>query len=781
MNALPEVGVGIVGYGLMGRAHAYGWRTAPHVRDLPCVPRLRVMSGRDEDALRRAASLYGVEEVTTDWRALVERPDVQIVDVCTPPGTHPEIVEAAAAAGKAVLCEKPLAADLASAAAAVAAVERAGVPNAIGFNYRRLPALSLMKGMIGEGRVGRILLWRATWLSDEFLDPEIPFDWRFERRMGATTIADLGSHLIDLALWMVGEIAEVAAQSETFTRERAGGTVDVDEASSALVRFTGGARGAFEMARTCARRPCDFWVEVNGTEGTLRFDYPRLNELWFGETGDDERHLRDAPHPRRAPIAPLRARLVAARPGRRLRDELREPGRRPPRALAERAVGAGPRERAAGADRMRRDGARRRREALGLALTGDRRLALSRNARLRWDAGGRLIVEGARSTEGLAIELDDVALLDAFATPADPGSVVGLGARRSLIDDLVRVGVLVPAGGGTVASGHFADPQRQLAMLWDSLRMDAYRRVLERRANGNVLVELGCGHGVLACLAVRAGARRVYAIEESSMIDVAREVARSNGLEDRIVFVEGNSLDVELPERADVVYSDLIGPDPLGAGMLVYMHDAAARFLRVNGVLVPARMTLLTVGVDSRRIARETEAARGWLCDADDLSATFGLDLSPLREASRAAFAQAYDDFSYKEFLDPGRPAGGRGPHPDPRGARRGVRGRAAPIRRGWSRRLLPLHVESDGTLNAMATYAAVHLDGQTTLTTSPYAPERPSAWGGQFLSTLTPHEVAAGTTVEVEAEVTPWTSPAVHYRHRPGPASARAGALFDR
>ena len=346
---------------------------------------------------------------------------------------------------------------------------------------------------------------------------------------------------------------------------------------------------------------------------------------------------------------------------------------------------------------MRRDGARRRREALGLALTGDRLLALSRNARLRWDAGGRLIVEGARSTEGLAIELDDVALLDAFATPADPESVVGLGARRSLIDDLVRVGVLVPAGGGTVASGHFADPQRQLAMLWDSLRMDAYRRVLERRANGNVLVELGCGHGVLACLAVRAGARRVYAIEESSMIDVAREVARSNGLEDRIVFVEGNSLDVELPERADVVYSDLMGPDPLGAGMLVYMHDAAARFLRADGVLVPARLTLLTVGVDSRRIARETEAARGWLRDADELSATFGLDLSPLREASRAAFAQAYDDFSYKEFLDPAAdpPAGtDRILTREARVAEFEVGQRRS--RRGRSRRLLPLHVESE-------------------------------------------------------------------------------------
>ena len=114
MSAVPEVGVGIVGYGLMGRAHAYAYRTAPHVRELPCAPRLRVMSGRDEEALRRAASLCGVEEVTTDWRALIERPDVQIVDICTPPGTHAEIVEAAAAAGKAVLCEKPLAADLAA-------------------------------------------------------------------------------------------------------------------------------------------------------------------------------------------------------------------------------------------------------------------------------------------------------------------------------------------------------------------------------------------------------------------------------------------------------------------------------------------------------------------------------------------------------------------------------------------------------------------------------------------------------------------------------------------
>ena len=289
MSGTPEVGIGIVGYGLMGRAHAYGYTVAPHVRALPVRPRLRAISGRDAAAVERAAAAYGVDEWTTDWRELVEREDVEIVDICTPPGTHAEIVEAAAAAGKAVLCEKPLAADHVAAAAAVAAVERAGVLGAIGFNYRRLPALALMRQLVADGRVGEVRLWRAAWLSDEFLDPLIPFDWRFERRMGASTIADLGAHLVDLALWIVGEIEEVNAQSETFTRERSGHAVDVDEASAALVRFAGGARGTFELSRVCARRPCDFWVEVNGTGGTLRFDYPRLNELWFGDAQEDDR------------------------------------------------------------------------------------------------------------------------------------------------------------------------------------------------------------------------------------------------------------------------------------------------------------------------------------------------------------------------------------------------------------------------------------------------------------------------------------------------------------
>src|SRR5712691_5859396 len=185
-SGVSDVGIGIVGYGMTGRAHAYGYTVAPRIRDLLLTPRLRAISGRHADAVARAASRYGVEQWTTDWRELVERPDVDIVDVCTPPGTHAEIVEAAVAAGKAGLCEKPLAADYASARRAADAARAAGVPNAIGFNYRRLPALSLLKRMVDDGAVGEVLLWRGTWLSDEFLDPQLPFDWRFERRMGGS-------------------------------------------------------------------------------------------------------------------------------------------------------------------------------------------------------------------------------------------------------------------------------------------------------------------------------------------------------------------------------------------------------------------------------------------------------------------------------------------------------------------------------------------------------------------------------------------------------------------
>ena len=282
-----EVGIGIVGYGIMGKAHSYGYTVAPVMRRLRHRPRLRVISGRDKQKVDAAAVAYGVDGSVIDWRDLVRRPEVDIVDICTPPGTHAEIAIAAAAAGKAVICEKPLAVTYPQAASAVDAAGKARVLNAVGFNYRSLPAVSLMKRMIGEGAVGKIRLLRATWLSDEFVDPTIPFDWRFDRSMGGTTIADLGSHLIDLATWMAGPIAEVSGQSETFIRQRSDKAVTVDEASAALVRFESGARGVLEMARVAVRRPCDFTIEVNGDRGTLVFEYARLNELLHGDGGTD--------------------------------------------------------------------------------------------------------------------------------------------------------------------------------------------------------------------------------------------------------------------------------------------------------------------------------------------------------------------------------------------------------------------------------------------------------------------------------------------------------------
>ncbi len=282
--------VGIVGYGVMGRAHAYAYRTAPLVRphDTRFVP--VVMSGRDAERVRDVASVFGAES-ECDWRALIERPDVDVVDICTPPGTHAEIAIAAAEAGKDVVCEKPLALNSHEAEAALTAVRGAGVRHAVGFNYRRLPALSLLAELVRDGALGEVRLFRGTWLSDEFVDPATPFDWRFDRSLGGTTIADLGSHLVDLATWIIGPISAVAATSSTFVTERPAPQgprpVEIDDASSALVRFASGAQGTLEMARSAPRRPCDFVVEVNGSVGTAVFSYARLNELWVGSTEDD--------------------------------------------------------------------------------------------------------------------------------------------------------------------------------------------------------------------------------------------------------------------------------------------------------------------------------------------------------------------------------------------------------------------------------------------------------------------------------------------------------------
>lgn len=277
----------MVGYGFMGRMHSYAYRVAPLIRSLPCVPRLKTLCGRNSAAVEKAAQSYGFDSWSTDWRSLMARSDIDLIDICTPPGAHADLIEAAAACGKAIICEKPLASNLEDGRKAVRAVEAARVLNASIFNYRHLAAVALMKRLIDEGAIGEPLLWRSIWLGDEFADPSIPYDWRFDKPFGGSTILDLGAHVVDMARWMIGEINSVTAQSATFISERRNGAgatspVTVDDASAALGRFAGGQTGVFEFAKVCVGRPTDFSLEVNGREGTLFWDFAHLNELWQG-------------------------------------------------------------------------------------------------------------------------------------------------------------------------------------------------------------------------------------------------------------------------------------------------------------------------------------------------------------------------------------------------------------------------------------------------------------------------------------------------------------------
>ncbi len=283
----------MLGYGLMGRAHSLGYRDAVVVEPgLAVQPRLRVICGRTPDSLAAAAARYGFDDWTTDWEQAISRPDVDIVNICTPPGAHRAAVEAAAAAGKAVICEKPLAATRDDAFAAARAVHAAGTLAAVSFNYRRLPAVTLMKQLIDEGVIGVPRAVRTIWLTDEFADPAIPFDWRFDRATGGTVTGDLGVHLIDLVHWLAGRVTAVAAQSATFITERAGpdggGMVPVrtDDSASALARLSTGAVAVFEMTRVAIGRPCDWTIEISGSEGSIGFDYRNLNEIWLAVAGD---------------------------------------------------------------------------------------------------------------------------------------------------------------------------------------------------------------------------------------------------------------------------------------------------------------------------------------------------------------------------------------------------------------------------------------------------------------------------------------------------------------
>lgn len=278
--------VAMVGYAFMGRAHANAWRQARHFFDLPRAPELALVCGRSESAVRDAAHRLGFAAHATDWREAVARDDVDVVDVCAPGDAHAEIAIAAAEAGKAVLCEKPLANSLAEAVRMAEAVRAARVPHMVCHNYRRAPAVALAKQLLAEGRLGRLHHFRGTYLQDWLVDPEAPHGWRMVRaRAGSGALGDLGSHVVDLARHLVGEVAEVSAHLATFVAERprADGAgrapVDVDDAALALLRFESGALGTLEATRFAAGRKNHNRFEINGARGSLAFDLERINEL----------------------------------------------------------------------------------------------------------------------------------------------------------------------------------------------------------------------------------------------------------------------------------------------------------------------------------------------------------------------------------------------------------------------------------------------------------------------------------------------------------------------
>jgi predicted dehydrogenase len=296
-----ELRIGMVGYAFMGTAHSQAWRTVNRVFDLPLRARMVAVCGRDEEKAGAAAARLGWERSYTDWRDLVAADDIDVVDICTPGDSHCDIALAALAAGKHVLCEKPLANTVPEARAMVKAAEAAratGARSMCGFNYRRVPAVAYLRQLVAAGRLGTIRHVRAVYLQDWIVDPQFPLVWRLEKdRAGSGSLGDIGAHIIDLTQYVTGQaITGVSALTETFIKERPlpaassglsaqsstqTGTVTVDDAALFLARLSGGAVATYEATRFATGRKNGLRVELNGSRGSAVFDLERLNELEF--------------------------------------------------------------------------------------------------------------------------------------------------------------------------------------------------------------------------------------------------------------------------------------------------------------------------------------------------------------------------------------------------------------------------------------------------------------------------------------------------------------------
>ncbi len=313
--AKKTLNIGMVGYGFMGRTHSNAFRQAPRFFDLPYQPVLKAICARNADRAKQFASNWGYESIETDWRKLVERKDIDLIDIASPNDTHAEIAVAAAQAGKIVMCEKPLARTAAEGKAMVDAVESAKTPNMVWYNYRRVPAVMLLKHLIDEGRLGKIFHYRAKFLQDWTISQDLPQGgeglWRLDAAVaGSGVTGDLLSHNIDTALWLNGPISSLTAMTETFIKERKHtltGKVEkvgIDDASAFLARFENGSLATFEATRYARGHKALYTLEINGEHASAIWDLHDLHRLQWFDHRDEGRlrgwrsiHITDGDHP----------------------------------------------------------------------------------------------------------------------------------------------------------------------------------------------------------------------------------------------------------------------------------------------------------------------------------------------------------------------------------------------------------------------------------------------------------------------------------------------------
>ena len=306
-----EVNVGLIGYSFMGKVHSHAFKDMSFFfPEAAAYPVMKAICGRNETNVSDAAKTFGWQSYETDWKTLIGRDDIHLIDVSTPGDSHAEIAIAAAEAGKHVFCEKPLANNLAEARAMADAVRNAGVKSMVAYNYRRVPAVALAKKLIEEGRIGDIYHWRAVYLQDWIMDPNFPLVWRLQKeKAGSGPHGDLNAHIIDLARYLVGDISEVSGMQETFIKERpiaeeidaalgasTGGSnqmgqVTVDDTTLFLARFENGAVGTFEATRFAGGRRNGNRFEINGSKGSIAFNLEKMNELQYYNR-EDEDHIQ---------------------------------------------------------------------------------------------------------------------------------------------------------------------------------------------------------------------------------------------------------------------------------------------------------------------------------------------------------------------------------------------------------------------------------------------------------------------------------------------------------